>query len=336
MNLETDYLGLKLAHPLVASSSPLSKDIDGISRLEDAGASAIVLHSLFEEQIETESHISRHYAEYGSESYAESLSYVPDLKSYNCGTDGYLKLVQSAKERVAIPIIGSLNGVTPRGWRSYAHELEQAGIDALELNLYFVPASVEVAGAGLESEYIEVVREVREQTKIPLAVKLCPFFSSLPHMAGELVDAGADALVLFNRFYQPEIDLETLTVSPRIQLSDPDEIRLALTWIAILYGRVNADLALTTGVYSHEEVLKGIMAGARVTMMASALLKNGLGTIGTTLSALRVWMEERDYESIDQMRGSMSQQHVADPSVFVRPNYMRVLQSWRPDPSLGH
>jgi dihydroorotate dehydrogenase (fumarate) len=336
MILGTEYLGLSLSHPIVASSSPLTRDVAAIARLEDAGASAIVLHSLFEEQIDHENHISQHFNDYGAESYAESLSYLPNLDSYNRGCDGYLELIQAAKHRVDVPIIGSLNGITPQGWSDYASQIEAAGADALELNLYSVPARVDVSGAEIEQQYLEVVAEIRVQTKLPLAVKLCPFFSSLPHMSQRLVAAGADALVLFNRFYQPDFDLETLEVAPRVQLSDPAEIRQALTWIAILHGRVDADLAITTGVHSHEEVLKGIMAGAKVTMMASALLKNGLGTISSTIAALREWMEQHEYESIEQMHGSMSQQNVEDPSVFVRPNYMRTLQSWSPDPSLGH
>lgn len=334
MNLETNYLGLQLAHPLVASASPITREIDGIVRLEDAGASAIVMHSLFEEQLIKESRDSHHYVEYGSESYAESLSYVPEIENSNCGPDSYLDLISAAKQRVDPPIIGSLNGVTPQGWSNYAQRIEQAGADALELNLYFIPGDIEVTGAEIERQYLDVVREVKSQIEIPLAVKLCPFFSSIPNLAKSLVEAGARGLVLFNRFYQPDFDLETLEVAPKISLSDPNEFRLPLTWTGILYGRVAADIAITTGVHSHEELLKGVMAGANITMMTSALLKDGLGTIKSSLEATREWMEEHDYESIEQMRGSVSQQHAADPSAFVRPNYMKSLQSWPTDLSL--
>jgi dihydroorotate dehydrogenase (fumarate) len=336
MNLETTYLGMPLTHPIVASSSPLTRDLDGIRRLEDAGASAIVLHSLFEEQLMEESRVLDHYLDYGSESYSESLSYVPDLTDYNSGPDGYLELVRKAKERVEIPIIGSLNGVTPGGWKDYANQIEEAGADALELNLYFIPSGTEVSGQEIEEQYLEVVREVRKHTRLPLAVKLCPYFSSLPDLARALTVVGADALVLFNRFYQPDFDLETLDVAPKVHLSDPNEFRLPLTWTAILYGRVKADLGITTGVHTHEEVIKGVMAGANVTMMASALLNDGLQTIQSTLATVGLWMEQHDYESIEQMRGSLSQRHAANPSAFVRPNYMKTLQSWSSDPSLGH
>lgn len=332
MNLETDYLGLRLAHPLVASSSPLTKNIDGILRLEDAGASALVLHSLFEEQVIGESRRQHHYLELGSESYGESLSYVPELEDYNSGPDGYLELIATAKERVDIPVIGSLNGATPRGWGDYANRIEQAGADALELNLYFIPAETGRSGTEVEQQYEEVVREVGDQTVLPLAVKICPYFSSVPNMARKFAEAGAAGLVLFNRFYQSDFDLDTLEVVPRISLSDPDEFRLPLTWTGILYGRIPADIAITTGVHGFEEVLKGVMAGAKITMMASALLENGLGTINTTITAARNWMEEHEYESIEQMRGSLSQMHAEDPSAFVRPNYMESLQSWRPGP----
>lgn len=336
MNLETEYLGLRLAHPLVASSSPLTKTIDGICRLEDAGASAIVLHSLFEEQVIGESRRQHHYMEFGSESYSESLSYAPDVGDYNSGPDGYLELVAAAKERVDIPVIGSLNGATPQGWSDYAQRIQQAGADALELNLYIIPAETGRTGTGVEQQYEEVVREVGAQTILPLAVKICPYFSSVPDMARKFAEAGAVGLVLFNRFYQPDFDLETLEVVPRISLSDTNEFRLPLTWTGILYGRIQADLAITTGVHGFEEVLKGVMAGAKITMMASALLRNGLETINKTIAAASNWMEEHEYESIEQMRGSLSQMHATDPSAFVRPNYMETLQSWHPDPALGH
>jgi dihydroorotate dehydrogenase (fumarate) len=333
MDLSTNYLGLRLKHPVMPSASPLSQTLDSIRRLEDAGAAAIVMYSLFEEEIEGESHILDHYLNFGTDSTAEALSYFPDLQRYNVGPDAYIRLIQNAKSAVDIPIIGSLNGTSTGGWVDYARHIENAGADALELNIYYVATDVHTSSTVVEERYLDVVRAVKSQVTIPVAVKLGPYFSSFANMAQRLADAGADALVLFNRFYQPDLDLEQLRVVPNLVLSSRNELRLPLRWLAILHGRVPIDLALTSGVHSHEDVLKGLMAGAKVTMMASELLRNGIYRIEETVNALREWMEEHEYESVAQMQGSMSQKNVAEPDAFERANYMKVLQSWRADPT---
>ncbi|MGL4651826.1 MAG: dihydroorotate dehydrogenase-like protein [Caldilineaceae bacterium] len=333
MDLSTTYMGLKLPHPVVASASPITYSLDGVRQLEDGGASAIVLYSLFEEQIEGESHLLDHYLSYGSETFAEALDYFPDLDNYNVGPQQYLNLIKSAKAAVKVPIIASLNGVSTGGWTSYAKRMEEAGADALELNIYYIPTDPFVSGTAVEQMYLDIVRQVKSSVRIPIAVKVGPFFSSFANMAQQLCDAGADALVIFNRFYQPDLDLEQLEVVPNLVLSTSEELRLPLRWAAILHGRVPIDLALTSGVHSHEDVLKGLMAGATVTMMTSELLKHGSKRIGQIVTDLARWMEEHEYESVTQLRGSMSQRNVAQPAAFVRANYMKVLQSWRPDPS---
>ncbi len=333
MDLTTTYMGLTLKHPIVPSSSPLSDSVGKIRRLEDAGAAAVVMYSLFEEQINQESHVLDHYLSYGAESYGEALSYFPDLERYNVGPEEYLELIRQAKEAVDIPIIGSLNGISSGGWIEYARKIQEAGADALELNLYYIPTEPNITCQEMEDTYLQVVKDVRESVTIPVAVKVGPFFSAFANMAQRFVDVGADALVLFNRFYQPDFDLENLEVVPHLVLSDSDELRLRLHWVAILYGRVRADYAITGGVHTHEDVLKGLMAGAKVTMMASELLRNGIGRISEVLDEMVRWMEEHEYESVEQMQGSMSQINVADPAAFERGNYMRVLQSWRMDPT---
>jgi dihydroorotate dehydrogenase (fumarate) len=333
LDLTTTYLGLRLEHPVVASASPLSYTLEGIEQLAEAGAAAVVMYSLFEEQIELESHALHHYLEYGTHSYAEALDYFPKAHEFNLGPQEYLELICTAKERVPIPIIGSLNGASAGGWTEYARLIEQAGADALELNLYYLPTDPTLTGAEVEEMYLEIVREVRQHIQIPVAVKVGPYFSNLAHMAARFVQVGADGLVLFNRFYQPDFDLEQLEVTPNLMLSRPEDLRLPLTWVAILYGRIQADLAITSGVHSHLEVLKSMMAGAKVAMMASELLKNGPKRIKEILQELRTWMLTHEYESIRQMQGSMSQLHVANPEAFERGNYMKVLRSWRPDPT---
>lgn len=333
LDLSTRYLGLKLAHPIVASASPLSYTLAGIRQLEDAGVAAIVMHSLFEEQIEHESRALDHFLDYGSYSFAEALAYFPEPQEFNVGPEEYLNLVSNAKRATDIPIIASLNGVSSGGWTRYAKYLEEAGADALELNLYYLPTDPALTGSDVEQMYLGVIRDVREVIRIPLAVKIGPYFTALAHTATRFVHAGADALVLFNRFYQPDFDLETLEVTPRLVLSRSDELRLPLTWTAILYGRTRADLAISSGIHTHLDVLKGVMAGANVTMMASALLKNGLGRVHEILSDLAAWMEAYGYDSIATMRGSMSQRHIRNPDAFERANYLRMLQSWRPDPT---
>jgi dihydroorotate dehydrogenase (fumarate) len=335
-SLETTYLGLRLAHPVVASAGPLTHDLDGFRRLEDAGVSAIVMHSLFEEQITRDSLRTHHYLESGSHAYGESLTYAPEFEDYGTGPDRYLDLLAAAKDAVSVPILGSLNGITPGGWRQFAAKIGQAGADALELNLYHVPADPATSGADLEAAYLDAVREVAAAVSIPVAVKLSPFFTSPAHMARQFAAAGAAGLVLFNRFYQPDIDLDELQVVPRLVLSQNTELRLPLRWTAILFGRVDADLAITSGVHAAEDVLKGILVGANVTMMTSELLQHGLGRVAHILEAVRLWMEEREFASVGQMRGSLSHLHTASPAAFERANYLSTLQSWRPDTSLGH
>jgi len=330
MNLTTNYLGMLLKNPVVASSSPLSHSVDSIRRLEDAGAAAVVMYSLFEEQIGFDSYYIDYHLTQGTDSYAESLSYFPDMQSYNVGPDEYLNLIRRAKEAVDIPIIGSLNGASVGGWTDYASLIEEAGADALELNVYYLPANTEIKGSDVEALYLDILSAVREVVAIPVAVKLSPFFSSIANMANCLSEQGADGLVLFNRFYQPDFDLENLEVTPRLVLSNSNELRLPLRWAAILYGRVNADLAITSGVHTSQDVIKGLMAGAKVTMMASELLQNGVRRIGQVLNEVVTWLTEHEYESVMQMIGAMSQKHCAEPAAFERANYMKMLQSYRP------
>ncbi|MDR3707284.1 MAG: dihydroorotate dehydrogenase-like protein [Capsulimonadaceae bacterium] len=329
MNLETTYLGLKLKNPIVAAASPLSASVDGVKRLEDAGASAVVLPSLFEEQIQAESQELDYYLSYGTESNAEALDFFPEAAEYRVGPTDYLNLIRGAKESVEIPVIASMNGVSRGGWMRYAKLMEQAGADALELNVYFVATDPTLSGAEVEMMYQESVRAVRESVSIPLSVKIGPFFSSLPYVARSLSKAGADGLVLFNRFYQPDLDLDKLEVIPNLQLSTPSDLRLPLRWIAILYGRLAVDLALSGGVHSHLDVLKGLMSGASVTQIASELLANGPGRIGEILTSLNAWLDEFEYESIIQLRGSMSQRNVAETAAYERANYMKVLNSYK-------
>jgi len=330
-DLTTTYLGLRLKNPLVASASPLSKKLDGVRRLEEAGASAVVLYSLFEEQITYESHELDHFLTRGTENYAEALTYFPDLAHYNIGPEPYLEYLRRVKQAVSIPVIGSLNGISSGGWVEYARYIEQAGADALELNLYYMPTDPDLPGSELEDEYVRLVRDVRREISIPLAVKMGPFYTSIPNMVRRFAEAGADGLVLFNRFYQPDFDLDALEVVPNLKLSSSDELRLPLRWIAILFGRVEADFALTSGVHTYADVLKAMMAGAQVAMMTSALLEGGLGLIGRVLTDLEAWMVEREYVSITQMRGSMSQRAVAEPAAFERANYMKALNSFSLD-----
>ncbi|HJX92797.1 MAG TPA: dihydroorotate dehydrogenase-like protein [Pyrinomonadaceae bacterium] len=330
MNLTTNYLGLPLKNPIVASSSPLSHNVDSIRRLEDAGAAAVVMYSLFEEQITFDSFYVDYYLSSGTESYAESLNYFPEMQSYNVWPDEYMNLIRRAKAAVDIPVIGSLNGVSAGGWTDYAALIEEAGADAVELNVYYIPTNQNIAGSEIENVYLDILREVKRTVSIPVAIKLSPYFSSTANMAKRLVEEGANALVLFNRFYQPDIDLEALEVVPRLVLSNSNELRLPLRWVAILYGRLMADLAITTGIHTSQDVLKALMAGAKVTMMASELLQNGIRRINVVLDEMRSWMAEHEYESVAQMIGSISQQHCAEPAAFERANYMKTLASYRP------
>jgi dihydroorotate dehydrogenase (fumarate) len=336
VDLSTTYLGLNLRNPLVASASPLSEDLGNLRKMEDAGASAVVFHSLFEEQINLESHELDRFLGAGTESFPESLTYLPELNWYNRGPDGYLEHLYRAKRATEIPVIASLNGASTGGWTKYARKMEQAGADALELNIYFVAANPEMTSIEVERAYCDLVREVSSSVKIPVAVKLSPYFTAMANMAGRLDKAGARGLVLFNRFYQPDFDLEKLEVVPRLTLSSSYELLLRLHWIAILHDSVKADLAVTGGIHTAEDVLKAMMAGGRVAMMTSALLKNGIEHMERVLGDIRRWMEEHEYESILQMQGSMSMRSVANPSAFERANYMRVLSdyAWRM-PSVG-
>jgi dihydroorotate dehydrogenase (fumarate) len=330
MNLTTNYLGMILKNPIVASSSPLSHTVDSIRRLEDAGAAAVVMYSLFEEQIGFDSYYIDYHLTQGIESYAESISYFPDMQSYNVGPDEYVNLIRRAREAVDIPIIGSLNGASVGGWTDYATLIEEAGADALELNIYYLPTNTRITGIEVETLYLEILSSVRQAVNIPVAVKTGPFFSSIPNMASRLSDAGADGLVLFNRFYQPDFDLDNLEVAPRLVLSVSDDLRLPLRWVAILYGRLTADFAITSGIHTSHDVIKGLMAGARVTMMASELLQKGVRRVGQVLNELVTWMNEHEYESVMQMIGAMSQKHCAEPAAFERANYMKMLDSYRP------
>lgn len=329
MNLTTNYLGLELKNPIVPSAGPLSQEISAIKAMEDAGASAVVLFSLFEEEIEHESLELYHHTTSTKESYAEALDYFPEPYDYKIGPDKYLEHIRKAKEAVEIPIIASLNGKSVGGWIDYAKKIEQAGADALELNIYFLASNSKIAGSEIEREYLNIVKGIKMNVNIPIAVKMHPFFSSVSWMAEQLSNVGADGLVLFNRFYQPDINLETLEVEPNVLLSTPAEMRIPLRWIAMLYGKINADLAATSGIYSEADVIKMIMAGAKVTQMLASLLKFGIGHIKDVLDKMVYWMEVNEYESVEQMRGSMSYKNVANPSQFERANYMKVLHSYK-------
>lgn len=307
----------------------MSYNLDAMRRVEDAGASAIVMYSLFEEQIVHEQAELTHYLERDAESFAEATSYFPRQQSFNLGPEEYIELLHKAKKALGIPVIGSLNGMTPGGWTSYAKTMEEAGADALELNVYYLPTDTNTDAAVVEQRYIDILRATKAAVRIPVAMKLSPYFSAMANMAHRLDTAGADALVLFNRFYQPDIDLEALEITPNLQLSTSTELRLPLRWIAILYGKVKANLAATTGVHTADDVIKLLMAGADATMLASAILKHGPQRIEEILNAMIRWFEVHEYESVTQMKGSMSQRSVADPDAFARANYMKVLQAYR-------
>jgi len=328
VDLTTTYLGLTLKNPLVASSSPLTQKVETVRSLEEAGISAVVLYSLFEEQIIRESLRQHEDMERGAFSFPEATTFIPEIGRYSIGPETYVEYLSKVKKAVNIPVIGSLNGVSSGGWIDYARKIEGAGADALELNLYNLATDPGETSAELEEMYLSLVHDVVQKVSIPVAVKLSPFFTALPNFARRLVEAGARGMVLFNRFYQPDLDLEELVVMPSLTLSTSDDLRLPLRWIAILYGRVEADFALTSGVHTHMDMLKAIMAGASVAMTASALLKNGVEHAGVILDGAREWMEAHEYESVAQMKGSMSQKSVAEPSEFERANYMKVLSSY--------
>ena len=329
MDLTTSYLGLTLRNPIVASASPLSYSLDSMRRLEDAGVSAIVMYSLFEEQIAHEQAELNHYLSFGSESFAEALTYFPESQKYNLGPEEYIELIHRAKASLNIPIIGSLNGISTGGWIKYAQKMEEAGADAIELNVYYIPTDPQQTGKDVEDRYVEILTAVKTTVKIPVSIKLGPFFSSLANMAQRLDNAGANGLVLFNRFYQPDMDLDTLDVVPSLNLSTPSELRLPLRWIAILFGHIKACMAASTGIHSAEDVLKVLMAGADVAMMTSALLKLGPKHVTGLLASLEQWLLQHEYISVVQLKGSMSQKAVADPAAFERANYMKVLQAYK-------
>ena len=330
MDLTTTYLGMTLKSPLVASASPLSESLDNIRRMEDAGAGAVVLYSLFEEQLRLERHALHHHLTQGTDSFAESLTYFPEPRAFHLGPEGYLDHIRKAREAVDIPVIASLNGSTSGGWTDFAHRMEEAGASALELNIYHIPTDPDLTGEEVERTYVDILSEVRRAVTLPVAVKLSPFFSNMAYTARRLDLAGADALVLFNRFYQPDIDLETLEIKPHVILSTPFALRLPLTWIGILFGRVRAGLAATGGVHTGQDALKLLMVGANVTMLCSALLQRGINHLSAVEREMREWMETHEYASVRQLHGSMSQRHCPDPSAFERAQYMKAIIHYSP------
>jgi dihydroorotate dehydrogenase (fumarate) len=331
VDLTTTYLNMPLKSPLVASASPLWEHLDNIKRAEDAGIGAVVLFSLFEEQIRQEREALLHYLSYGTESHAEALTYFPEPEEYHAKPDEYLELIRKAKESVDIPIIASINGATLGGWTTFARQMEQAGADALELNIYAIPTEMNKPGSEVEAMEVDIVRSVKNSLSVPVAVKLSPYYSNFANMAKQMEEAGANALVLFNRFYQPDIDLETLEIKPNVLLSTSQNLRLPLTWIGILYGRLALDLAGTSGVHTATDVLKMLMVGANAVMTTAALLKHGIGYGAELVEGLRSWMEEHEYESVKQMRGSLSMMHAEDPTAFERAQYMRALNTYKPN-----
>lgn len=329
MELATTYLGLPLKNPVMPGASPLVDNLDNVRRLEDAGAAAIVMHSLFEEQITNEQLAEFAHIENPAESFAEATSYFPHMEDYALGPDRYLQQISKIKECVEIPVIGSLNGISQGGWTDHARLIEQAGADALELNVYYVATDPTETGLEVEQRTLDILKSVKESVTIPVAMKLSPFFSSPGHFAKQLDDMGAAGVILFNRFYQPDIDIEDLQAAHRLDLSNSTELRKRLRWAAILYGHLNGDIAVSGGVHSVQDIIKAIMCGASAVQVVSCLLKHGPSRIGILIAGLRAWLEDHEYESVNQMRGSMSHQHCPDPSVFERANYLRVLQLWK-------
>jgi dihydroorotate dehydrogenase (fumarate) len=335
MDLTTRYMGLQLKNPLVASASPLTGELDSLRRLEDAGAAAMVLPSLFQEEIEAETARYEHLTSAHDDSWPEGLSNFPKLADAQHGPHHYLELVRRARQAVAVPVIASLNGISNEGWTSYARQLEQAGANGLELNIYFIPADLAATGRDVEQRYLDILRSVRTTVSIPVAMKLSPYFSSVGNMAMALHDAGADALVLFNRFYQPDLDLTRLQVLTDLKLSEPNEIRLPLLWLAVLSGRIKASLAASTGVTSADEVVKYLLVGADVVMTTSSLLRQGPSHLVTLLAELEKWLDAREFTSLEHVRGVMSQRSLRDPQAFERANYLKILQGYRqPGPAM--
>lgn len=330
MDISTTYLGLKLRSPLVVSASPLSKDLDGIRKMEDSGAGAVVLPSVFEEQIRRESEELNYHLEHGTESFAEALSYFPQVGEFRLGPEDYLELVSSARKATEIPIIASLNGTSVGGWTDYAKKIEAAGASALELNIYYIPTDPDLSSVAVENTYLDILKGVKAAVKIPVSVKLSPFFSNFAYVAKQMDAAGADGLVLFNRFYQPDIDIETMEVEHSLLLSTPQARRLPLRWVAILHGRLRASLAATSGLHTPADVLKVVMAGADVAMLCSVLLRRGISHLAEIEKGLVQWMEEHEYDSITQMKGCLSQKNSPDPSAFERAQYMRLISTYQP------
>ncbi len=327
-DLKTKYLGLDLKNPLVASASALSKRTPRVKQMEEAGISAVVMYSLFEEQLVHDSLAFDYFMERGTERFAESLDYFPNLDRYNVGPDGYLEQIRKNKEAVSIPVIGSLNGVSNSGWVEYAAEIEQAGADALELNTYYIPTNPRMTAADLEQNYVDLVKAVKAKVQIPVAVKLSPFFTALPNMIARLVEAGADGVVLFNRFIQPDLDIEKLEVDPTLHLSTSAELLLPLRWMALLSGQTTADLALTTGVHTGLDMVKAIIAGATVTMVASEFIAQSVGRAAEMLAEFENWMTAYQYDSVEKLRGVLSAKNLQNPGAFERANYMKALQSF--------
>ena len=323
MDLSTQYLGLQLRTPLVPSASPLSEELDNVRLMEDAGASAVVLYSLFEEQLRRDRLELHEHLEHGTESFAEALTYFPEPDEFTLGPEEYLRHISAAKQAVNIPIIASLNGSSAGGWTEYAKLIEEAGADALELNIYYIPTDPDLSSSAVEDTYIEILKAVKSVVKIPVSVKLSPFFSSFANMAQRLDQAGANGLVLFNRFYQPDINLETLEINPNILLSTPMAMRVPLRWVAILHGRIKASIAAASGVHRAADALKMLMAGADVTMLCSVLIRHGVRQIADIEKDMVSWLEEHEYESVQQLKGSLSQKNCEDPSAFERAQYMR-------------
>lgn len=329
MDLSTTYMGLKLKSPFVPAAGPYSEKVDNLKRMEEAGASAVVLHSLFEEQIRHEEAELAHHLEHGTDSFAEALSYFPEPSEYRLGTEEYLRHIEACRKGLGIPVIASLNGMTPGGWVRYAKKMESAGAHALELNIYYLATDPAESSAVVEQRYLDIVRSVRQEVKIPLAVKLSQQFSSIAHMAARLDEAGADGLALFNRFYQPDFDLEEFEVTPNLVLSESWESRFAVRWIGVLFGHVKAGLAATGGVHTHEDAIKLILSGADVVHLCSTLLLHGPKRLTEIRDAMVEWMEAHEYESVAQMRGAMSLKNIADPAAYTRANYMKALTSYR-------
>jgi dihydroorotate dehydrogenase (fumarate) len=336
MDLTTRYLGLELSNPLVASAGPLTGELDNIRRLEDAGAGAVVMPSIFEEQIEQEQDLINEFTTAGVDSFPEALTYFPAQATYAMDPQHYVDLVRRAVEAVDIPVVASLNGITNHGWTNYARQLQEAGASAIELNIYFIPSDLSLSGTEVEQRYIDILKAVKEVVSCPVAVKIGPYFSAVGHMAHRLDQAGADGLVLFNRFYQPDIDLGQLALVSNIELSQPYEIRLPLLWVGILSGRINASLAASTGVQGVDEVVKYLLAGADVVMTTSSLLRHGVGHVSQILDGLEAWLAARELDTLETIRGRMSHRNIDDPTTFERANYIKMLQGYRSTATTSH